>query len=965
MSAPIETYGLIGDCETAALVGLDGSVDWLCWPRFDSLPCLAALLGTAANGRWSLGPAEPGARVSRAYASDTLVLQTRHEAAGGRVRVTDFMPLRGEASDVVRIVTGEAGRLRMRTALDLRFDGGQIRPLIMRGPGGLRAVTGPHAVRIVADVELQPQPQGDWSAEFEVAAGDQAAFVLTYHDSFRAPPAPVDPNKALADTLETWRRWAGRSRYEGPWRGQVLRSLITLKALTYRPTGGLVAAPTSSLPEDPSGGRTWDYRYCWLRDATFTLMSLAEAGHIEEARAWRDWLVHVAAGDAERLQPVYTIRGERHLGEWEADWLEGYRGAQPVRFGNDAAKQRQLDTLGEVVDALYQAERRGVALSEVELQLLWSLVERIERSWREPDRGIWETRGPPRRFTHSLVLAWVGADRAARLAEGRGAEPQAARWRELRDRIHAEVCSACYDPGQGCFTQGVGLKALDAATLLIPLVGFLPAEDARVRGTVDAVGRRLMEGGFVRRYDLRDTDDGLMHTDAPFLACSFWYADNLALQGRMDEAREVFERVLTVGNDLGLFAEEYDPARRRLVGNFPQALTHVSLIGAAFNLTGRGPAHRRAGRDPAGRADVYPDGAAGTGPGARGLPPGDKPRARGPAMSARPQVVVVTGASAGVGRAVAHRFARAGARLGLIARDEAALEEVRREVETLGVEAVCAPADVADAQAVFEAAERIEQALGPIDVWVNDAMATVFSPVWDLSPDEFRRVTEVTYLGFVHGTMAALRSMRPRRKGVIVQVGSALAYRGIPLQSAYCGAKHAIRGFTDSLRAELRHERSPVRLSMVELPAINTPQFDWARTHCARRPRPMGEVFEPEVAAHAIWRAARRPRREYWLGRPTLATILGNMVWPGYLDRYLARTAFSGQATAEPVRPDRRDNLYEPVYELHRTRGSFEAEAHGRAVLAPGPAARAGAIALGVLACLGVGVALGRASASS
>lgn len=593
MASRIESYGVIGDCETAALVSLDGSIDWLCWPRFDSAPCFAALLGSAANGHWRLAPIEPSTSISRRYVEDTLVLETDHLTPTGCVKVTDFMPLRGQASDLVRIVTGESGRVRLSSEIVFRFDGGRIKPLITRTPEGLCATTGPHAVRIASDVEQWTIREGRCTAQFEVCAGQRLAFVLTYFESFRPVPEAVDGLAALERTVRAWRDWMQGCGYEGPWRTEVGRSLITLKALTYGPTGGMVAAPTSSLPESLGGPRNWDYRYCWLRDATFTLMSLLEAGYVEEAAAWRDWLIRSAAGDVDRLQPIYTVLGEHRLTEWEADWLKGYEESRPVRFGNDAARQRQLDILGEVVDVLYQAERHGVRMSPVEWGLLRALIGRIEQTWREPDRGIWEVRGSPQRFTHSMVLAWAGADRGVRLACERGATEDAVKWSKLRDSIHAEVCSSCYDTDQGCFTQAAGVKALDAATLLMPLVGFLPACDPRIQRTVDAIRGRLMRDGFVRRYDPDATDDGLRHGEAPFLACTFWYADNLALQERFAEAEAVFTRLLSVGNDLGLFSEEYDPGAGRALGNFPQALTHVSLIGTAFNLTGRGPAHRR------------------------------------------------------------------------------------------------------------------------------------------------------------------------------------------------------------------------------------------------------------------------------------------------------------------------------------------------------------------------------------
>jgi len=596
MAQRIGDYALIGDLETAALVGRDGSIDWLCWPRFDGDACMAAILGDAGNGRWKIAPTDPAAKVTRAYRDETLVLQTRFETATGAAVLTDFMPLRGKASHLVRIVSGETGKVRFRSDLSLRFDYGRIRPWLRSESQDLLAVAGPHAVRLHSSAALAPRAGGDACGDFEVEAGAEAAFELAYYESFRAPPAPLDARAALASTTSAWRRWVGRCHYRGPWRKQVVRSLITLKALTYRPSGGVLAAPTSSLPEQPQGARNWDYRFCWLRDATFTLLSMLHAGYTREAGEWRDWLLRAVAGDPEDIQPLYGVMGERRLSEWEAPWLKGFGGARPVRFGNAAAGQMQLDVFGEVIDALYQAEQHGVAMSRPELDLQRALVGHVERIWREPDRGIWEVRGAPRRFTHSMVMAWVALDRGVRTAERLGTDAPLDRWRAVRQEIHDEVLALCFDEARGAFTQAAGVRSLDASALLIPLVGFLPPDDPRIVGTVKAIAAELMSGGFVRRYDTGEADDGLAGDEAAFLACSFWLADNLALQGRRDEAAEVFERLVGVANDVGLLAEEYDPATASLAGNFPQALSHLSLVNTALGLEADGPAARRAAR---------------------------------------------------------------------------------------------------------------------------------------------------------------------------------------------------------------------------------------------------------------------------------------------------------------------------------------------------------------------------------
>jgi GH15 family glucan-1,4-alpha-glucosidase len=583
--ARIEDYALIGDCETAALVSRAGSVDWLCWPRFDSGACFAALLGQPAHGRWLVAPTDPDARVSRRYRGDTLILETTFETADGAVTVIDFMPPRSHESDLVRMVVGRRGTVPMHLELVLRFDYGSIVPWVTRFDGGaVRAVAGPDMVVLRGDVPLHGE-RLTTVGDFTVREGETVSFVLAYAPSHLKPPAPLDPPRALAETETFWHDWVARCTYEGEWRDAVVRSLITLKALTYRPTGGIVAAPTTSLPEQLGGTRNWDYRYCWLRDATLTLLSLMDAGYYDEASAWRDWLQRAAAGSPTQLQIMYGIAGERHLREWEADWLPGYQGASPVRIGNAAHDQRQLDVFGEVMDALHHARLGGLAASDEGWQLQCALVEHLSKIWHEPDEGIWEVRGSRQQFTHSKVMAWVAVDRAIKSAEHFGLAAPLDRWRRLRHEIHDQVCRLGYDVELGAFVQAYGSRELDASLLMIPLVGFLPATDPRVRDTVDAIQRHLMADGFVLRYRTETTADGLPPGEGAFLACSFWLADNLSLLGRHDEARALFERLLTLRNDVGLLAEEYDPRVERHTGNFPQALSHLALIGTAMSLS--------------------------------------------------------------------------------------------------------------------------------------------------------------------------------------------------------------------------------------------------------------------------------------------------------------------------------------------------------------------------------------------
>ena len=583
MAMRIEDYALIGDCQTAALVGRDGSIDWLCLPRFDSAACFAALLGAPDNGRWKLAPASAPVAVRRRYIGETLVLETEFETPEGVVAVLDLMPIRGVAPDVVRLVEGRRGRVCVRSELVIRFEHGSIVPWVQRADGGVSAIAGPDALRLVTPVATRGEGLTT-VAEFTVSEGERVPFVLTWHRSYDPEPARVDPEAALDDTLAWWREWSSRCTYAGSRRDLVMRSLITLKALTYLPSGGIVAAATTSLPEAIGGVRNWDYRFCWLRDATFTLLSLLDAGYVDEATAWREWLLRAVAGDPSKLQIMYGLGGERRLDEYELPWLAGYEGSRPVRVGNAASAQFQLDVYGEVSDALHHARARGLKPGPAGWALERALVCFVERAWEQPDEGIWEVRGPRMHFTHSKVMAWVALDRAIQSAECFGLEAPLDRWRVARDAIHARVCRDGYDPGLNSFVQSFGSKLLDASLLMIPLVGFLPPTDPRVRGTVEAVERRLLRDGFVLRYDTGATDDGLPPGEGAFLACTFWLADNYALLGEWQKARELFERLAGLCNDVGLFAEEYDPRSGRMVGNFPQAFSHVGFVNTALSL---------------------------------------------------------------------------------------------------------------------------------------------------------------------------------------------------------------------------------------------------------------------------------------------------------------------------------------------------------------------------------------------
>jgi len=598
----IEDYALLGDTHTAALVSRDGSLDWLCLPRFDSGACFAALLGGKEQGRWLIRPAGDVRRITRRYREATLVLETEFETAEGVVRLIDCMPPRRTEPVLVRLVEGVRGSVPMDLELIIRFDYGGIVPWVRRAEGGLLAVAGPDALRIEHGVPLEPDGLTH-RASFRVSAGDRVPFSLTWHPSHQGPPARIQAEQAVDQTTAWWREWSALCTYEGEWRGQVLRSLITLKALTYGPTGGIVAAPTTSLPEELGGVRNWDYRYCWLRDATFTLYSLMTAGYLKEAAAWRDWLLRAVAGQPSAMQIMYGPAGERRLPEAELAWLPGYEGSRPVRVGNAAAKQFQLDVYGEVMDAMHQARRSGIDPEPAAWRLQSALLEFLEGAWREPDEGIWEMRGPRRHFTHSKVMAWVAFDRAVGAVERFGLDGPVERWRALRAEVHAEVCREGWDPRQRAFTQYYGAPGLDAALLMMPLVGFLPPSDPRVQATVAAIERGLLEDGLVHRYSQQDSDDvdGLPPGEGVFLACTFWLADNYALAGHTKQATDLFERLQGLCNDVGLLAEEYDPSRRRQVGNFPQAFSHVSLINSATNLSrAAGPARHRsseAGKD--------------------------------------------------------------------------------------------------------------------------------------------------------------------------------------------------------------------------------------------------------------------------------------------------------------------------------------------------------------------------------
>ena len=596
MAGRIEDYALIGDMQTAALVCRDGTVDWLCLPRFDSHAIFAGLLGTEEHGFWRLGPAhaadaQPPTAARRGYRGDSLILESEWDPPRGTVRVTDFMPPRDGAPQLIRIVEGVTGRVPMRSALRMRFSYGRVVPWVHKHEGRTVAVAGPDSVWFDTEVETYGKSLTTY-ADFTVAPGDRIAFTISWEPSHKRPPALPEPEQSLEATESFWREWVEQCTYHGPYREAVIRSLITLKALTYAPTGGIVAAPTTSLPEDIGGVRNWDYRYTWLRDAAITLSSLLRTGYREEARAWREWLLRAVAGDPENLQIMYGIAGERELGEAELDWLPGYEDSAPVRVGNGAAHQLQLDVYGEVTEALHLAHMTGLARNDYASLLQLKLIRYLEDHWQEPDEGIWEVRGPRRHFVHSKVMAWVAVDRTIKLIESGDADGPLERWRELRDDIHRDVCERGYDKERNTFTQSYGSQELDASLLLIPQMGFLPPDDKRVIGTIEAIQRELSTSdGFILRYPTEGQSegvDGLPGDEGAFLACSFWMADDLAMIGRVDEARKLFEKLLALRNDLGLLAEEWDPRLQRQVGNFPQAFSHVPLIDTALRLTASG-----------------------------------------------------------------------------------------------------------------------------------------------------------------------------------------------------------------------------------------------------------------------------------------------------------------------------------------------------------------------------------------
>ena len=595
MPCKIEDYGLIGDCETAALVGRDGSIDWLCWPAFDSDACFAALLGTEKHGRWKIAPTEDVTNISRRYRDNTLILETRFETAGGTVVLIDFMPPRGKASDIVRLVRGVSGRVKLRMELVIRFGFGTDIPWVKKNQDGsaLLAICGPDMTVLRTPVETRGEDMTT-VADFEVGAGETIPFALTYGSSHLPVPDAIDPVLALQDTEDFWTEWSGRCTYRGDSRDLVMRSLITLKALTYKPTGGIVAAPTTSLPEKLGGARNWDYRFCWLRDATFTLLALMNSGYTEEASCWHNWLLRAVAGAPAHMQIMYGIMGQRRLLEWEADWLPGYEGAQPVRIGNAAHGQLQLDVYGELMDAFHQSRVAELRLDDGTWDLECKVLEHLAEVWDQPDHGIWERRGDGKHYVSSKVMTWVGFDRAIKSAEKFAFEAPLDRWRGLRDTIHREVCEKGFDPVQNSFVESYGSKLLDASILMLPSVGFLPGADPRVRGTLAAIEKCMIRDGFVLRHDPREVSDEKQPIEGAFLACSLWLADAYVLAGEIDKAQALFDRVAAIANDLGLLAEEYDSGAGRQTGNFPQALTHIALINTAHNLSdARKPAMQR------------------------------------------------------------------------------------------------------------------------------------------------------------------------------------------------------------------------------------------------------------------------------------------------------------------------------------------------------------------------------------
>jgi len=593
MPLRIEDYALIGDCETASLVGRDGSIDWLCWPRFDSGACFAALLGGPEHGHWVIAPAGEVKRNKRRYQKHTLILETDFETAEGAVTIIDFMPIRERHRDLIRIVCGRRGQVPMKMELTLRFDYGRSVPWVTSlDDDTLRAVAGPNMVSLRTPVPLKGEDLKTVS-EFTVNEGQRIPFALSYRASHKKLPEPLDIESALQKTEKFWQDWISRCTYNGPWKESVERSLITLKALTYHPTGGIIAAPTTSLPEQLGGKRNWDYRYCWLRDATLTLLMLMDCGYYEEAADWQNWLVRAVAGSPDQVQIIYGLAGERQLTEWEVDWLPGYEGAKPVRVGNAAADQFQLDIYGEVASALHHAREGKLPRNEPGIELEKTLLDHLEKIWQKPDKGIWEVRGPEQQFTHSKVMAWLAFDRAVKSCERFGVRGPVERWRKMRETIHEDVCRKGYDPELGSFVQAYGSKCLDANLLMIGTSGFLPPSDSRFQGTVRAIETRLKRNGFVMRYDTEEVNDGLPVGEGVFLVCSFWLAESYALLGRREDACKLMEELLAVRNDVGLLAEEYDINEKRLVGNFPQAFSHIGLVNAALRISDGARAERR------------------------------------------------------------------------------------------------------------------------------------------------------------------------------------------------------------------------------------------------------------------------------------------------------------------------------------------------------------------------------------
>ena len=579
----IEDYAFLSDTQTGALVSRDGCVDWLCFPRFDSPACFASLLGDKANGHWVFFPREKIEKTARRYRGDTLILETEIETKSGAVRLIDFMPPRGENPDLVRIIEGLRGQVRMQMELIIRFDYGQIVPWVRKRDRGLEAIAGPDGLILRTPIETRGKDLTT-IAEFTVGEGDRIPFVLTWFVSHKNPPRAINPDHALRDTERFWGDWSEQFQGQGRWRDAVMRSLVVLKGLTYAPTGGVVAAATTSLPEQIGGPRNWDYRYCWLRDATFALFSLLRAGYREEAKGWRKWLLRAVAGSPAQMQIMYGVRGERRLDEFEIPWLSGYEKSKPVRIGNAASNQFQLDVYGEVLATMFQADRAGIKMEEPDWRMMVQLMKFLESNWQKPDEGIWEVRSGRRHFTHSKMMAWVAFDRAVKLVEecGCAAAEHHARWQKIRDQIHAEVCERGYNARKKAFTQYYGSDALDASLLTMPLVGFLHVTDERVRNTIEAVERELMEDGFILRYRPQECGvDGLPGREGVFVACSFWLVACWHLLGRKKDAREFFERLLDIRNDLGLLSEEYDPREKRQLGNFPQAFSHLALVNAA------------------------------------------------------------------------------------------------------------------------------------------------------------------------------------------------------------------------------------------------------------------------------------------------------------------------------------------------------------------------------------------------